>query len=110
MKIFKEKFKVDLKNKLYWGRVYFISDDRVRKTKLFWGMTFEYVRHQLLSETWKDDDVDRLLNKEVVNRIKETKRKIFNMPVKFSVNGIDQKEDTELMAYLEARDNIDRHG
>ncbi|MFA6375968.1 MAG: hypothetical protein WCX69_01025 [Candidatus Paceibacterota bacterium] len=110
MKIYKEKFKTDRNNKLYWGRVHFISDDRGAKTKLFWAMSFEYVRRQLLQETWKDEDVDHLLNKEVVNRVKETKRKIFNRPVKFSVNGIDQKEDTELMLYLEERDKIDRHG
>lgn len=110
MKIFKEKLKVDLKSRLYWGRVYFISDDRERKTKLFWAMSFEYVRRRLLAETWKDEDVDHLLNKEVVNRVKETKRKVFNRPVKFSVNGIDQKEDTDLMVYLEKRDEIDRHG
>jgi len=110
MKIIKEKFKTDLKNKLYWGRVYFIADDRGAKTKLFWAMTFEYVRRQLLSETWKDDDIDHLLNKEVVNRVKETKRRVFNYPVKFSVNGTTQKEDTDLMAYLQERDKIDRHG
>jgi hypothetical protein len=110
MKIVKEKFKTDRNNKLYWGRVYFISDDRERKTKLFWAMSFEYVRRRLLAETWKDEDVDHLLNKEVVNRVKETKRKVFNRPVKFSVNGIDQKEDTDLMVYLEKRDEIDRHG
>jgi hypothetical protein len=110
MKIIKEKFKTDRNNKLYWGRVYFIADDRAAKTKLFWAMSFEYVRRQLLAETWKDEDVDHLLNKEVVNRVKETKRKVFNRPVKFSVNGIDQKEDSELMLYLEGRDEIDRHG
>jgi len=110
MKIIKERFKTDRNNKLYWGRVYFISDDRGAKTKLYWAMSYEYVRHQLLAEAWKDEDVEHLLNKEVVNRVKETKRKIFNRPVKFSVNGIDQKEDSELMLYLEARDEIDRHG
>lgn len=110
MKIFKEKFKTDLKNKLYWGRVYFISDDRGRKTKLFWVMSFEFVRRHLLAESWKDEDVDHLMNKEVVNRTKETKRRVFNYPVKFSVHGIDQKEDAELTLYLQERDKIDRHG
>jgi hypothetical protein len=110
MKIFKEKFKTDRKNNLYWGRVYFISDDRMRKTKLFWTMSFEYVRRQLLAETWKDEDVDHLLNKEVVNRVKETKRKVFNFPVKFSVNGINQIEDSYLMEYLQERDKMDRCG
>lgn len=110
MKIVKEKFKTDRNNKLYWGRVYFISDDRERKTKLFWAMSFEYVRRQLLQETWKDEDVDHLLNKEVVNRVKETKRKVFNFPVKFFTHGIDQKDESDLITFLQERDRIDRHG
>jgi len=50
MRIVKEKFKTDQNNKLYWGRVYFISDDRQYKTKLIWAMSFEWVRRQLLAE------------------------------------------------------------
>lgn len=110
MKIFKEKFKRDIKNQLYWGRVYFIADDRAAKTKYYWAMSYEYVQQQLLQETWKDDDVDHLLNKQVVNPIKETKRKIFNSPVKFFVLGIGEKENSDLARYLQERDNIDRHG
>ena len=110
MKIYKEKFKTDRNNKLYWGRVYFISDDRAAKTKVFWTMSFEYVRRQLLQETWKDEDVDHLLNCEVVNRVKETKRKVYNSPVKFITRGINPKEDAELVLYLQERDRMDRHG
>jgi|GEM_PF-631951 hypothetical protein len=110
MKIYKEKFKTDRNNKLYWGRVYFISDDRGAKTKVFWAMSFEFVRRLLLQETWTDEDVDHLLNKEVVNRVKETKRKVHNFPVKFEVRGNSPKEDAELTLYLQERDKIDRHG
>ncbi len=110
MKIVKEKFKTDRNNSLYWGRVYFIADNRGAKTKLLWAMSFEWVRRQLLAEAWKDEDVDHLLNKEVVNRVKETKRQIFNRPVKFFVCGLDQKDQVDLTRYLEERDKMDRHG
>ena len=110
MKIYKEKFKTDQKNRLYWGRVYFISDDRGAKTKLLWTMSFEWVRRQLLCETWKDSDVDHLLNVKIVNKIKEEKRKIFSFPIKFAMHGIDQEENSKLSQYLQERDRIDRHG
>lgn len=110
MKTVKEKFKTDAKNRLYWGRVYFIADNREAKTKLFWAMSFEFVRRKLLSETWKDGDVESLLNKEVVYRAKGTKRKIFNFPVKFSVNGNNKEEDARLTLYLQERDKMDRCG
>ncbi len=110
MKIFKEKFKTDQNNKLYWGRVYFIADNREAKTKLLWAMSFEWVRRELLAETWKDDDVDHLLNKKVVNKIKETKRKVFNSSLKLLAQGIDPKDEANLILYLQERDKMDRHG
>lgn len=110
MKIIKEKFKTDAKNRLYWGRVYFISDNREWKTKLLWAMSFEFVRHELLAETWKDSDVDHILNKAVVNRQKETGREIFRQSVKQVAYGIGPEEKGQLLDYLRGRDLADRHG
>jgi len=110
MKIHKEKFKTDAKNGIYWGRVYFISDNREAKTKVFWIMSFEFVRSIMLQDSWSEADVDRLLNKEIVNSVKETKRKVYNSPVKFVVRGIDPQEEAELTLYLQERDKMDRHG
>jgi len=110
MKIVKEKFKTDHNNKLYWGRVYFISDNREWKTKILWAMSFEWVRRQLQTERWSDREVDKLVNKTVVSRQKNEKRKIFKFPVKLLVCGVDAKDETNLTLYLQERDRIDRHG
>jgi hypothetical protein len=90
--------------------VYFISDDRGAKTKLFWAMSFEFVRRQLLVEKWSEEDVDHLVNKKIVMRQKDEKRKTFNFPVKFRACGINDEEQAKLDLYLQERDRDDRHG
>ena len=110
MKIVKEKFKTDRDSKIYWGRVYFISDNRGAKTKLLWAMSFEFVRRQLLAEKWNEAEVERLVNIAVVNKIKETKRQVFNFPVKFLARGIDQKDESKLILHLQEQDRKERHG
>jgi hypothetical protein len=110
MKIIKEKFKTDRDGLLYWGRVYFIADNREAKTKVLWAMSFEWVRRRLLAEAWKEDDVEHLLNKEVVNKIKQTKRKVFNSSVKLWPCGLDAEDEAALVLYLQEREKADRHG
>jgi 23S rRNA G2445 N2-methylase RlmL len=108
MKIVKEKFKTDHKNKLYWGRVYFISDNREWKTKIMWVMSFEWVRLQLFSEKWQDAQVDKLVNKVVVPKWKNAGRVIFNRKVQFDVRVADEKEKTSLLGFIQKKDEIER--
>lgn len=110
MRIVKEKFKTDRNNKLYWGRVYFIADNREAKTKLIWAMSFEWVRRQLLAETWREDEVDRLVNKVVVFQHKAMGRKIFTAATRIAAFGINRAEDAALTVYLQEQEKRDRPG
>lgn len=110
MRIVKEKFKTDRNNKLYWGRVYFIADNREAKTKLIWAMSFERVRRQLLAEIWREDEVDRLVNKIVVFEHKNLGRKIFSAPTRIAAFGINPEEEAALRVYLQEQEKRDRCG
>ena len=109
MKITKEKFKTDVRNKLYWGRVYFKSDNLEYKTKVMWVMSYEWVRRELLMETWGDENVEKLVNK-MVNKYKTLKNSIFREKVRLGVYGINDQEMAELMKYIQERERMDRHG
>ncbi|HOI97399.1 MAG: hypothetical protein WA103_02250 [Minisyncoccales bacterium] len=110
MKIIKEKFKTDKNNKLYWGRVYFISDDRQHKTKLIWATSFEWVRRQLLAETWKDGDVDRLVNKIVVRKWKDAGRAVFLRQTRLDFWGAGDEENEFLRRFTKERFDADHCG
>ena len=110
MRIVKEKFKTDQNNKLYWGRVYFISDDRQYKTKLIWAMSFEWVRRQLLAEIRKDGDVDKLVNKIAVRKWKDTGRAVFLRQTQVDFWGAVDEENKFLRPFTKARFEADRCG
>ncbi len=110
MRIVKEKFKTDRDNLLYWGRVYFISDDRQHKTKLIWAMSFEWVRRQLLAEEWRSDDVDKLINKIAVRKWKDTGRAVFLRQTQFDFWGANDAENEFLRQFTKAKFNADRCG
>ncbi len=107
MKIFKEKFKKNERERFYWGRVYFISDTREFKTKILWAMSFEWVRRQLLAEAWKDEDVDKLVNKIVVTKWKDAGRKVFSHQTQYDPWAADEKESAALMKFIIERSRAD---
>lgn len=110
MKIVKEKFKTDKNNKLYWGRVYFIADNREAKTKLIWVMSFERARRELFAETWRDDEIDRLVNKVVIAHHKSLGRKIFSTATRIVAFGINREEEAALTVYSREQEKRDQHG
>ncbi|MCU0653252.1 MAG: hypothetical protein MUD10_03250 [Candidatus Pacebacteria bacterium] len=110
MKIFKEKFKKNDRERFYWGRVYFISDNREHKTKVIWAMSFEWVRRQLLLETWKDEDVDKLVNKIVVRKWKETGRAVFSHQTQYDPWGVNDLENNFLQKFIIERSEADKCG
>lgn len=107
MKIFKEKFKKNDRERFYWGRVYFVSDNKEWKTKILWAMSFEWVRRQLLAETWKDDDVDKLVNKVVVMKWKSAGRKVFSHKTQYDPWAVDDAEKKSLQEFIIGRSKAD---
>ncbi len=110
MKIVKEKFKTDNKGKFYWGRVYFISDNREWKTKIIWAASFEWVRRQLAQERWLPADVEKLLNKIVVQKWKNAGRAVFSHQTQYDPWATDEKEKSILLEFIRQRSEADRHG
>jgi len=110
MKIVKEKFKKNDRERFYWGRVYFISDTREWKTKIIWAMSFEWVRQQLHLESWKDEDVDKLVNKIVVQKWKNAGRAVFSHQTQYDPWGTNDAENNSLRAFIIERSEADRCG
>jgi len=110
MKIVKEKFKKNIKDRFYWARVYFISDNREHKTKVIWAASFEWVRRQLLAETWSDADVEKLVNKIIVQKWKNAGRAVFNHKTQYDPWGINDEENAFLRKFAQERSEADRCG
>lgn len=110
MKIFKEKFKKKDRERFYWGRVYFISDNKEWKTKIIWAMSFEWVRRQLQAEIWKDDDVDKLVNKIVVAKWKNAGRKVFSHKTQHDPWAVSETENKLLQDFIIERSRADEGG
>lgn len=110
MKIFKEKFKKNDRLGFYWSRVYFISDSREHKTKIIWAMSFEWVRQQLSLDTWTDADVDKLVNKIVVQKWKDTGRGVFSHQTQYDPWYVNDKEKEFLLKFIIERSEADRNG
>lgn len=110
MRIVKEKFKTDKNNELYWGRVYFISDNRKWKTKIIWGASFEFVRRCLGIDGWKNEDVDKSFNKFIMPELKAVKLSASLPKVLCRGFGTNTREKTALADYLREKEEADRHG
>lgn len=73
-------------------------------------MSFEWVRRQLRLESWKDGDVDKLVNKIVVQKWKNAGRAVFSHQTQYDPWGIDDSENNFLRKFIIERSEADRCG
>ena len=99
MKIVKERFKFETKFNLYWGRIYFISDDKRWKTKILWAATREYLREILLTEKPNEDELDKFANK-IVQKWKTVKRGVFVRGLHYDIHGISPAEEAAALRFF----------
>ena len=102
MKIIKEKYKFDGKLNIYWGRIYFISDNKEWKSRVLWYATYEYLRQRLRIEKMNDRELDHFAN-IVVNKWKKLKNGIFRKEAYYDVYKLDAEADGGL-DYLRDKD------
>lgn len=105
MKIIKEKFKFEQKTGFYWGRIYFISDNKEWKTRILWAASREWVRRKVMLEIWPEEEVERLVNKFVI-KWKKVGNKIFRQNVHYDVNGVTLEEEAAGKALLLDKDKV----
>lgn len=105
MKIIKEKFKEDKRRDCYWGRIYFISDNREYKARLLWAATREFVLNSLAKETIEKGDVDRFVN-GVVNKWKVLKKGVFFPNPRFDVYAASPEDEDKLSQLLRDNDKV----
>jgi protein-tyrosine phosphatase len=105
MKIIKENFKDYKRRNWYWGRVYFISDNREHKARVLWGATLEFVQNDIEKEAIDKKDVERFVNR-VVNKWKEQKNAVYFPNPHFDAYASDPKELDELLSFLRENDKV----
>ncbi len=110
MRIIKEKFKTDKNSGLYWGRVYFISDNRKWKTKIIWAASFGFVHRCFGADDWSNEDVGKVFNKFIMPDLKSVKLDA-SLPKTICRSFADlPAEKTALADYLRQREEADRPG
>jgi len=105
MKIIKENFKEDKRRDCYWGRIYFISDNREYRVRILWGATAEYIKNNLGKEIIDKNDVEHFVN-TVVNKWKEKKNAVFLPNPRFDVYAATPEEENALLALLRENDKV----
>lgn len=99
MKIVKEKFKFEPKFNFYWGRIYFISDNKEKKTKILWAATHEYLRKQFLTEAPSGKEIDSFVNK-VVQNWKRAGRSVFKRDLEYDIYAVFPGEKEVALSWL----------
>ena len=105
MKIIKENLKEDKRRNWYWGRIYFIADNRAHKSRVLWGATAGYIQNNLGKEKIDKNDAERFVN-TVVNRWKEKKNAVFLPNPRFDVYAATPEEENGLLAFLRENDKV----
>lgn len=99
MKIVKEKFKYEAKSNFYWGRIYFISDNKEKKMKILWAATYEFLRKQFLTETPSEKEIDLFANK-VVQTWKRKQRSVFKRELEYDIYAASPEEGGKVALWL----------
>jgi hypothetical protein len=105
MKIIKEKFKKDAHSGFYWGRVYFISDNRGRKARVLWGFTAEFAQKKLGKSEINNDDIDHIIN-AIVNKWKGAQNSVFLPSFHYDAYAANAQEKQALLEYLRSNDKV----
>jgi hypothetical protein len=61
-------------------------------------------------ETWKDEDIEKIVNKTIVAKWKKAGRAVFNHQTQYDPWGIDDKENAALMKFIIERSEADKCG
>jgi hypothetical protein len=105
MKIIKEKFKKDARTGFYWGRVYFISDNRDRKARILWGFSLEFARKKLEKDIIDKDDIEHIIN-AVVNKWKAVGNSVFKPSFHYDAFASGAEEKQALLDLLSSNDKV----
>ena len=85
MKIEKQKLTEDTSRDLYWGRIYFTSDDGLlKKSKVLFCGSFEYLQQLFKKHSLQKADLTPWLE-EIIHKWKKLGDDIFNQDVHYDV-------------------------
>ena len=99
MKTERQKLKEDSTRDLYWSRIYFISDDGLKKSKVLLCASFEYIQQLLKKDAFEEADFDSWLEKVVKKWIK-LKDDIFNQDIHYDVYATTKEGEANGLDFL----------
>ncbi len=97
MKIEKQNLNEDTERDLYWGRIYFTSEDGLKKSKILFCGSTEYLQQRFGKDRPQKDDFKPWVD-QIIKKWETLESNIFNQDIHYDVyaatkegeaNGID---------------------
>jgi hypothetical protein len=99
MKIDAQKLQEDLIEDVYWGRIYFTSDDGFKKSKILLYISNEYFQQFFNKANLQDINFDPWI-KEVIKKWTKLKDDIFNQDVHYDIYVTTQEGEAKGLDFL----------
>jgi len=99
MKIEKQKLKDNSSRDLYWGRIYFTSDNGLKNSKVLLCASFEYMQLLFKKDTFQDADFDVWL-KKVVKKWTKLEEDIFNQDIHYDIYATTKEGEANGLDFL----------
>lgn len=84
MNVIKNKLEIDFHRDIYWGTIYFISDDEKKKSKIFISASLEYFNDTLGLREPSSKQLEDFLN-NVIEKWKVLSEDIFKQNLHYDV-------------------------
>lgn len=105
MQIIKENYKFDPRADVYWGRIFFRTDNHQWRARILWFASYEYVRRARKIEKLNDEEMSRFIH-HIVFKWKQVKNKVFKPDVHYDIYVTDRAQEPAALAYLKEKDKV----
>lgn len=99
MKIATQKIQEDTSRDLYWGRIYFLSDDESRKSKVLLCASFEFLQQLLGKDRFQDADFESWL-KAAIDKWSKLGDEIFNQDIHYDTYATTKEGEAKGLDFL----------
>jgi len=99
MKIETQKIKEDFERDLYWGRIYFSSEDGSKQSKVLLCASTEYLQQIFKKDVFDESDFAVLI-KDVLNKWSQLNEDIFNQDIHYDIYATTKEGEANGLDFL----------
>jgi len=99
MKIEKQKPQEDTSRDLYWGRIYFTSDDGLKQSKVLFCASIEYLQQLFKKDSFQNADFELWLE-EIIKKWSKLNDDIFNQDVHYDIYATTKEGEANGLDFL----------